>query len=312
VEDLEEGPRVDLQESFCVVHPTPDSEDDAYAKLLAGTSLPDVKVLLSIFLILCMSSVPCETGFSVMAMVKTKLRNCLDTSTADALMMIALNGPALTDVEGCERILQAAKAHWKTTAKRCPKRSNLGKADRKKKAKAIRLSDLLLAKARDARERAGDGLPLCDEDDEPVDSGAESDFLEENEDLTAQLQAAVGPFSVPDGFQILPTPSWASQAAWASQCSKKFWVGKRLAHIAADGWHVSSFKKKYVGRGATREEGWLFYCKDTRVDCWYSLLTEDYGMTRAWVIIEKASGGDEEESYARQYTRPAGTSRRSA
>ena len=48
-------------------------------------------------------------------------------------------------------------------------------------------------------------------------------------------------------------------------------------------------------------------------DCLYihRLLIDDYGLTLAWLIIEKTEAGDDdEETYARHYTRRAGTARR--
>jgi hypothetical protein len=137
---------------------------------------------------------------------------------------------------------------------------------------------------------------------------AEQNLLEEDVDLTAQLQLAIGPFTMPDSFQQVPKPSCASQSAWALMCKGPFWRGKRIAHIAADGWHAATYRRKYVGPGATPDEGWVFYCKDTRLEYIHRLLIDDYGLTLAWLIIEKASGDgddDDEETYARQYTRRA-------
>ena len=273
-------------------------------------------MLLFIFLILCMSTVPCEQGFSLMALIKNKLRNCLHIATVNAHMMVASNGPDLTDKAGVKRVLDKAKKHWQEQVKRCPNRSNIGKAGRPKKAATtVKLSDLLLAKAREAEHATGNaGPPLCEEDEDPnylETTRAELALLEEDVDLTQQLQDSVGPFTIPDGLQIVSKPSCASQSIWAAECKKAFWVGKRLAHITLDGWHLSSFRRKLGGAGAVSDEGWVFYCKDTRLDYIHRLLIDDYGLTLAWVILEKeiADDDDDDEIYARQYTRRANETR---
>ena len=46
--------------------------------------------------------------------------------------------------------------------------------------------------------------------------------------------------SSPDGWQ----------AEWAERCKASFWRGKRLAHIASDGWHTFRFRKKVSVSGA--------------------------------------------------------------
>ena len=57
----------------------------------------------------------------------------------------------------------------------------------------------------------------------------------------------------------------------------------------------------------------VFYSKEARLEYIHRLLIEDYGLTLAWLIIEKTEAGDEndEEIYSRHYTRRAGTARRS-
>jgi hypothetical protein len=246
-----------------------------------------------------------------MAIIKSKLRNCLHIPTVDAHMMVASNGPPISDHAAVNKIVDTAIDHWEKLVKRNANRSHVGTARPKKKKNTMKLSDLLLGQARDARRLTDDGPPLCEEDEEPDNPEvrrAEQGLLEEDVDLKAQLQLAIGPFMIPDGFQQVPKPSCASQMAWALMCKGSFWRGKRIAHIAADGWHAGTFRRKYVGTGATPDEGWVFYCRDTRLQYIHRLLIDDYGLTLAWIIIEKASGdGDDydEETYARQYTRGA-------
>jgi len=54
--------------------------DDGYNELLKDLSLcPHVKYLLCVHLVLCLSTVWCERGFSAMARIKTKLQNKMNT-----------------------------------------------------------------------------------------------------------------------------------------------------------------------------------------------------------------------------------------
>ena len=58
-----------------------------------------------IALVLCLSTVWYERGFSLMALIKTKLRNCMNTETLDALMMIAANGPLMSDTDAVNALI---------------------------------------------------------------------------------------------------------------------------------------------------------------------------------------------------------------
>ena len=67
-------------------------------KLVAGNKTlrllyPQLCKLAQICLILPLSTVDCERGFSVMKRVKTPLHNRLNTRTLDVLMMICIEGP---------------------------------------------------------------------------------------------------------------------------------------------------------------------------------------------------------------------------
>ena len=44
-----------------------------------------------------MSRVDCELGFSILSRIKTDLRNYLNNSTLDHLLMMSIEGPLLSD-----------------------------------------------------------------------------------------------------------------------------------------------------------------------------------------------------------------------
>ena len=60
---------------------------------------PTLDILVCVWLTTCMSSVWCERGFSLMNLIKNRLRNSLTTTLLDDLMMINLNGPKLNPPE---------------------------------------------------------------------------------------------------------------------------------------------------------------------------------------------------------------------
>ena len=111
------------------------SIEEGYERLLNDSSLPSIKKLACFFLVLCLSTVWCERGFSLMALIKTKLRNGLGTETLDAFMMISSNGPEISDKVAVRSLVEAAYVIWATKAKRMPSRSHPGvKKPRKNKA----------------------------------------------------------------------------------------------------------------------------------------------------------------------------------
>ena len=71
------------------------SLDAGYAELIESDTMPNVKTLACYFLVLCLSTVWCERGFSLMLLIKNRLRNGLQTETLVAFMMISSNGPEM-------------------------------------------------------------------------------------------------------------------------------------------------------------------------------------------------------------------------
>ena len=135
------------------------SLSDGYDELLKSDVLPDVKVLACIFMVLCLSSVPCEKGFSLMANIKTKLRNCMNIETLDALMMISSNGPSMGDKEAMVRLIDRAFEHWLQVQKRCLARSHPGvKRPKTNRQRTVPFHDVLQAQQRRARLAKEDRL----------------------------------------------------------------------------------------------------------------------------------------------------------
>lgn len=248
-----------------------DSLEDTAREVLSSSTLPDVKILYAISLVLCLSTVWCERGFSLMAIIKTKLRNCMNIETLDALMMIASNAPNLSDHEAVEALLEEAYEHWRTKQKRCLARSHPGvkHASKKKKRATIPLSDLLHEQAKQARRERRCDVRLDSDDDGTDDDDDEDDVMETgdasgasgggdasgasgeggddaaaagrmSQTTTDALQAAAGAYNPPPGWSIDPKPA-ASQEDWTQQIARMkkgsaFWRNKRLVHVFDDGY----------------------------------------------------------------------------
>jgi len=63
------------------------------------------------------------------------------------------------------------------------------------------------------------------------------------------------------------------------------WAGHRLAHVFADGWSTASHKRKMTLMEAPT--GTLLFCyKDIKQKIVQTLLLEEYGVSKKWVIIK--------------------------
>jgi len=62
------------------------------------------------------------------------------------------------------------------------------------------------------------------------------------------------------------------------------WAGHRLAHIFADDWSAGSHKRKMTLLEAPTGS-LLFYYKDIKQEIVHTLLLEEYGVSKKWVII---------------------------
>jgi len=62
------------------------------------------------------------------------------------------------------------------------------------------------------------------------------------------------------------------------------WAGHRLAHIFADGWSTRSHKRNLTVLEAPTGT-LLFYYKDIKLEIVHTLLLEEYGVSKMWVMI---------------------------
>ena len=255
---------------------------EIYAEVLKDRqALPDAKRLLCIYLATCLSTVWCERGFSDLCLTKTKLQNSMNTCTTDDRLIITQHlKDKFENLDKIQGIVAKAMVKFGQRIKRCPARSHPGKAGRPKKVTAAStLSDVLEEAAREAgklREEMDSDLSEEEEDDDEVDE-------ESPEAEMTRLLTEFGPFSAPDGYEVLEKPA-ESQKEWDAMAkTKTWWRGKKLAHIWDDGigWHTVQFHDKQAEKYGFKYQGKLWY---------HPLIIENYGATRGWVVIARARG----------------------
>jgi len=101
------------------------------------------------------------------------------------------------------------------------------------------------------------------------------------EDILSQ----VGLFQVPQHHEIIPPSILGSdQQNLEKNISDFKWAGHRLAHIFADGWSMASHKRKMTLLEAPTGT-LLFYYKNNKQEIVHTLLLEEYGLSKKWVII---------------------------
>ena len=186
--------------------------DEAFQPIFNDSSQYfNMRVLLVVFMCLCLSTVCCKAGFSLMASIMTAIRNCMNIITLDACMQIASNCPAfhyLSTSHDAEimSIIEASYSHWALSIQRFPARSN-GKQGRKKKDKGIPLADLFEQEAKEARRTRGEDrlledsdLDSCDDDNEDDDLRADDCASAERDNESDENQfLSIGDFEVPLG-----------------------------------------------------------------------------------------------------------------
>jgi hypothetical protein len=302
--------------------------EQAYEKLLQTDTMESVKYLACVFLALCLSTVWCERGFSLMAAIKTKSRNRMVTPTMDDQMMVQSNGPAVTqeNKSRIDELLHLAFDHWSLSCTRMPSKSHPGVSRPRSSQESEKdVYDVLKAVSRQdaaealaaSRGQIGDRVTTSDDEDggEWQDDEAAADAAEESR-VSAENLAKVPPFVPPAGWIIIMPPD--SEAELESYK----WTEKRLAMKFEGGWSIGSFRRK--GRRAELQVGQsLFFYKDKGSALLaHKLMLAECGPSKTWVIIQEVSkviSGNEAtsllhsvrgSSYAKHYNKRIGDARR--
>jgi len=116
---------------------------------------------------------------------------------------------------------------------------------------------------------------MDDEEEEPEQSAVSE------EDILSQ----VGPFQVLQHHKIIPLSMVGSDQQNLEKIVSDFiWAGHRLAHVFVDGWSTASHKHKMMLLEAPTGT-LLFYYRDIKQEIVHTLLLEEYGVSKKWVII---------------------------
>ena len=302
--------------------------EQAYEKLLQTEAMESVKYLACVFLALCLSTVWCERGFSLMAAIKTKSRNRMVTQTMDDQMMVQSNGPAVTqqNKSRIDELLHLAFEHWSLSCTRMPSRSHPGvsrprasqesEKDAYDVLKAVDRQDAAEALAA-SRGQIGDRVTSSDDEDggECSDDEATADTVEESR-VSAENLAKVPPFvPPPDWIIIMPPDSEAELESYK-------WTEKRLAMKFEGGWSIGSFRRKGRRGEAQVGQSFFFYKDKGSALLAHKLMLAECGPSKTWVIIQEVSkviSGNEAtsllhsvrgSSYAKHYNKRIGDARR--
>ena len=112
-----------------------------------------------------------------------------------------------------------------------------------------------------------------------------------NSEITEGTRAALGPFQLPPGHELVQLPSGSdTQGGWVENCrDKKWWSGKRLAHIFDDEWSPATGGTYQQEEKLHGEWHFCFFYKDLRrLRYSHSLLIEEHGLTKSWVVLKKS------------------------
>ena len=113
--------------------------------------------LVAIFLVLVLSSVPCERYFRKMNLQKDLLRTRMRTEVLDNRMMIAENGPECHETEKLKFIIALARRIWLCRKKRIPNNSRQQpRPERRKSIKKDGMKGLLLDRGYDSDDLTSD------------------------------------------------------------------------------------------------------------------------------------------------------------
>lgn len=250
-------------------------------------------ILAAIFMCLCLSTVCCEKGFSLMASIMSALRNCMNIVTLDCLMRIASNCPKFDHI-GTDsdpvllEICNEAFEHWEGTMNRFPGRAHGHQGRKKKEKTGESLSDYYQSLSKQGKE-AGRLLDSSSDEDDETEGAGDEPPDDSGEESAGPDYTEVGDFECPQGWRVLDEPA-ENAADWDALKVSYMWKNKRLAHIwePPHGWDTSSFNHQDTDANGNVTQFFLY--SRARQKWSHSLKLEAYGVDGEWVIIEKDKG----------------------
>ena len=91
--------------------------------------------------------------------------------------------------------------------------------------------------------------------------------------------SALGPFQMPPGHELvvaLPGGS-ETQEGWVGNCQKKWWSGKRTAHLFDDEWSMGTYQ------GDEKKDGepvFCFFYRELKMKYTHGLSIEEHCLTK--------------------------------
>ena len=133
------------------------------------TPCEDVKELVEIFLVIVLSSVPCERSYSSMNSTKSKARSRMLTDLLNDLMMIKQNGPSIegADDDVVRQLIDKAFAEWRRRKNRCPARSRTDERPERRKSSKDIMDEISMPRGR----KVAKGTKECEMNDQDKGKG---------------------------------------------------------------------------------------------------------------------------------------------
>ena len=243
--------------------------DKFYAKVFSydassenGPYSAEMQFLICCYLCLVLSSVVCESSFSLMALIKTKSRNQLKMATLDAHMMLAANSALTAELSSVcmteQELVEAALREWQKKP-RYPGRSHCQSRRRSVRYQRESIQDwyekqdftqpLVSDSDSDEDETVlGAGGRDEDEDDEADEDGEEL----EDDAATEERYRGYGVYEVPHGWEVVPKAE-AQELLKAVKAQKVYTRRWKIAHLFDYGWDEGNvWKKVSKGKGVDR------------------------------------------------------------
>ena len=245
--------------------------DKFYAKVFSydaasenGPYSAEMQFLICCYLCLVLSSVVCESSFSLMALIKTKSRNQLKMATLDAHMMLAANSALTAELSSVcmteQELVEAALREWQKKP-RYPGRSHCQSRRRSVHYQRESIQDwyekhdftqpLVSDSDSDEDETVlGTGGRDEDEDDEADEDGEEAEM--EDDAATEELYRRHGVYDVPRDWEVVPKAE-AQELLKDVKATKVYTRRWKIAHLFDDGWDEGNvYKKVSKGKGVDR------------------------------------------------------------
>ena len=124
---------------------------------------------MEIFLVIVLSSVPCERSYSSMNSTKSKARSRMLTDLLNDLMMIKQNGPSIegADDDVVRQLIDKAFAEWRRRKNRCPARSRTDERPERRKSSKDIMDEISMPRGR----KVADGTKECEMNDQDKGKG---------------------------------------------------------------------------------------------------------------------------------------------